>query len=115
VLAELERPRARHDALDVAPLAAAVPPPPAAPVADVDDRLPEPLPATPALQPPAAGQMESLTDLARRAAMLAERQAIEHALDRFRWNRRRAAEQLGVSYKTLLNKMKECGISGPAA
>ena len=27
------------------------------------------------------------------------------------WNRRRAAEQLGVSYKTLLNKIKECGIS----
>ena len=26
-------------------------------------------------------------------------------------DRRRAAEQLGVSYKTLLNKIKECGIS----
>jgi DNA-binding NtrC family response regulator len=30
------------------------------------------------------------------------------------WNRRRAAEQLGVSYKTLLNKIKECGISRKA-
>jgi DNA-binding NtrC family response regulator len=28
-----------------------------------------------------------------------------------RWNRRKAAEHLGVSYKTLLNKIKECGIS----
>ena len=26
---------------------------------------------------------------------------------------RKAAAQLGVSYKTLLNKMKECGISAP--
>jgi two-component system response regulator AtoC len=115
VLAELERPRMRHDALDAAPPAAPVHPPAAAPAVDVDDRLPEPQTAAPPSQPLAAGQPESLTDLARRAAMLAERQAIEHALDRFRWNRRRAAEQLGVSYKTLLNKMKECGISGPAA
>jgi two-component system response regulator AtoC len=115
VLAELERPRMRHDALDAAPPAAPVHPPAAAPAVDVDERLPEPQTAALPSQPLAAGQPESLTDLARRAAMLAERQAIEHALDRFRWNRRRAAEQLGVSYKTLLNKMKECGISGPAA
>ena len=27
------------------------------------------------------------------------------------WNRRKAAQILGVSYKTLLNKIKECGIS----
>ena len=43
--------------------------------------------------------------------MQAERQAIDQALARFRWNRRKAAEYLNVSYKTLLNKMKECGIS----
>ena len=30
--------------------------------------------------------------------------------DQVQWNRRRAAGQLGVSYKTLLNKIKECGI-----
>jgi transcriptional regulator with PAS, ATPase and Fis domain len=53
----------------------------------------------------------SLPELAREAAMKAERAAIQHALDRFRWNRRKAADYLGVSYKTLLNKMKECGIS----
>jgi DNA-binding NtrC family response regulator len=45
--------------------------------------------------------------------MTAEREAIQVALDRFHWNRRKAARQLGVSYKTLLNKMKECGISAP--
>jgi DNA-binding NtrC family response regulator len=32
-------------------------------------------------------------------------------LQRVPWNRRKAAQQLGVSYKTLLNKIKECGIS----
>jgi two-component system response regulator AtoC len=53
----------------------------------------------------------SLPELAREAAMKAERAAIQQALDRFRWNRRKAADYLGVSYKTLLNKMKECGIS----
>jgi DNA-binding NtrC family response regulator len=39
-----------------------------------------------------------------RAAMRAEREAIEQALVRFRWNRRKTAEYLCVSYKTLLNK-----------
>jgi two-component system response regulator AtoC len=43
--------------------------------------------------------------------MGAEKEAIQHALERFRWNRRKTAEYLQVSYKTLLNKMKECGIS----
>jgi two-component system response regulator AtoC len=52
-----------------------------------------------------------LQALAKGAAMKAERQAIDQALVRFRWNRRKAARYLGVSYKTLLNKMKECGIS----
>ena len=53
----------------------------------------------------------NLQALARAAAMRAEREAIDQALARFRWNRRKAAAYLNVSYKTLLNKMKECGIS----
>jgi len=52
-----------------------------------------------------------LADVAKAAALKAERAAIEEMLQHVRWNRRRAAEQLGVSYKTLLNKIKECGIS----
>jgi DNA-binding NtrC family response regulator len=52
-----------------------------------------------------------LADVAKAAAIKAERTAIEETLQQVRWNRRRAAEQLGVSYKTLLNKIKECGIS----
>jgi two-component system response regulator AtoC len=52
-----------------------------------------------------------LQGLAKAAAMRAEREAINEALSRFRWNRRKAAAYLNVSYKTLLNKMKECGIT----
>jgi DNA-binding NtrC family response regulator len=52
-----------------------------------------------------------LADVAKAAAVKAERVIIEDTLRQVHWNRRRAAEQLGVSYKTLLNKIKECGIS----
>jgi DNA-binding NtrC family response regulator len=52
-----------------------------------------------------------LADVAKAAAVKAERTIIEDTLRQVHWNRRRAAEQLGVSYKTLLNKIKECGIS----
>jgi two-component system response regulator AtoC len=66
-------------------------------------------------EPPAAPEKPGrLPDVARAAAMVAERRAIQDALDRVRWNRTKAAQMLGVSYKTLLSKMKECGISAPA-
>ena len=51
-----------------------------------------------------------LADAAKAAAIEAERTIIEETLERMHWNRRRAAELLGVSYKTLLNKIKACGI-----
>ena len=53
----------------------------------------------------------SLAAVAKAAAMKAERAAIEQTLRQVHWNRRKAAVILGVSYKTLLNKIKECGIS----
>ena len=53
----------------------------------------------------------SLASVAKAAAMKAERAAIEQTLQQVHWNRRKAAQILGVSYKTLLNKIKECGIS----
>ena len=53
----------------------------------------------------------SLAEVAKQAALKAERVVIEDTLQRVHWNRRKAAQQLGVSYKTLLNKIKECGIS----
>lgn len=48
----------------------------------------------------------SLLEIGRRAAMEAEREAIERVLNETRWNRRQAAKILKVSYKALLNKMK---------
>ena len=59
----------------------------------------------------AAADPPRLADIARYAAINAERQAIEITLKKVHWNRRKAAQILGVSYKTLLNKIKECGIS----
>jgi two-component system response regulator AtoC len=53
----------------------------------------------------------SLATVAKAAAMKAERVVIEKTLRQVHWNRRKAAQILGVSYKTLLNKIKECGIS----
>ena len=43
--------------------------------------------------------------------MRAEHAAILQMLSKVHWNRRKAAQTLGVSYKTLLNKMKVCGIT----
>jgi DNA-binding NtrC family response regulator len=88
-----------------APAPAAAPPPRAPAVAEAE---PEP---DETAEPTVPSGPVSLPELAREAAMRAERAAIQQALDRFRWNRRKAADYLGVSYKTLLNKMKECGIS----
>jgi len=51
-----------------------------------------------------------LADVARHAALTAERTMILDALQRVQWNRRKAAEILGVSYKTLLNKIKDTGL-----
>ena len=55
----------------------------------------------------------SLASVAKAASMKAERAAIEHTLRQVHWNRRKAAQLLGVSYKTLLNKIKETGIERP--
>jgi transcriptional regulator with PAS, ATPase and Fis domain len=51
-------------------------------------------------------EMPSLLEIGRRAAMQAEREAIERVLAQTRWNRRQAAKILKISYKALLNKMK---------
>ena len=113
LLAELSREPDRP----IEPVAIAEPA--AAPMAAVTEPVSRPPVAAPV--PPtngasvnASGKGAKLPDLARAAALSAEREAIQHALDHFRWNRRKAAAQLGVSYKTLLNKMKECGITTPA-
>jgi DNA-binding NtrC family response regulator len=63
----------------------------------------------------AAEEGASLPDLVRRTTDRVEREVIANALDTVRWNRRRAARMLGVSYKTLLNKMKTLGLDAEAA
>ncbi|HEX4021312.1 MAG TPA: sigma-54 dependent transcriptional regulator [Acidobacteriaceae bacterium] len=49
----------------------------------------------------------SLLEIGRNAAWQAERQAIQQMLLQTRWNRREAAKRLQVSYKALLNKIKQ--------
>jgi two-component system response regulator AtoC len=53
----------------------------------------------------------SLASVARAAALTAERALITQTLNQVHWNRRKASQILGVSYKTLLNKIKECAIT----
>ena len=65
--------------------------------------------SVPAIQPSGNGtefEMPSLLEIGRRAAMQAEREAIERVLAQTRWNRRQAAKILKISYKALLNKLK---------
>jgi two-component system response regulator AtoC len=54
-----------------------------------------------------------LKDVARRAARIAEREAILRALMRTGWNKRKAAKRLQISYKALLYKIKDCEIIDP--
>jgi DNA-binding NtrC family response regulator len=51
-----------------------------------------------------------LREVGRRAALEAEREAIERVLHHTHWNRKQAARLLGVSYKTLLQKIRDCGL-----
>jgi two-component system response regulator AtoC len=51
-----------------------------------------------------------LREVGRRAAQEIEREAIERMLLRTSWNRKQAAKLLNVSYKTLLQKIRDCGL-----
>ncbi len=57
-----------------------------------------------------AGAPLSLREVGRRAARDAEREALRRVLYQTNWNRKKAARVLEVSYKTLLQKIKECGL-----
>ena len=52
-----------------------------------------------------------LKAISKRAAQIAEKRVIEKVLGQTRWNRKEAAERLKISYKALLYKMKENGLS----
>jgi two-component system response regulator AtoC len=57
----------------------------------------------------------SLKDIAKRAALEAEYKTIRRVLDQTRWNRRKAAQLLGVSYRALQYKIKACGLEADRA
>jgi two-component system response regulator AtoC len=55
------------------------------------------------------GDRVSLKEAAKAASREAERELILKVLTRTRWNRRRAAQELQISYKALLYKLKQIG------
>ena len=59
---------------------------------------------------PALPEEMNLKEIARQAALAAEREAIARVLQQTRWNRKKTAKILSVSYKTLLTKIKETGL-----
>ena len=63
--------------------------------------------ATPAPPPPAAAAVQTLVEL--------ERQAIIDALQRFGGDKAQTARELGISEKSIYNKMKRIGIRSPAS
>jgi len=56
-----------------------------------------------------AGELP-LREVGRRFAQEVEKGAIEYMLTQTGWNRKRAAARLGVSYKTLLQKIRDCHV-----
>ena len=67
------------------------------------------------LRPPSDtrnGNRMSLKAAAKAASHQAEKELILKALTRTRWNRRRAAAELQISYKALLYKLKQIGYEG---
>ena len=58
-----------------------------------------------------AGAGSSLKVAARAASKKAERELILKALERTHWNRKHAARDLQISYKSLLYKIKQIGVS----
>ena len=55
------------------------------------------------------GERVSLKEAAKAASREAEKELILQVLTRTRWNRRRAAQELQISYKALLYKLKQIG------
>jgi transcriptional regulator with GAF, ATPase, and Fis domain len=83
---------------------------PTAPVA-------EPLPLSPARLDGRAANLDvdsrkppTLSEVARRASVDAQRKLISEALEQVNWNRAAAARILNISYKSLLYKIDQCGL-----
>ncbi|HEX7786497.1 MAG TPA: sigma-54 dependent transcriptional regulator, partial [Methylomirabilota bacterium] len=60
---------------------------------------------------PSSSEAElGLKDIARRAAMAAEKAVIKEVLEKVRWNRAEAARLLKISYKAMLYKIRQVGL-----
>lgn len=68
--------------------------------------------AAPSYPEPSQPGKLSLREVGRMAARIAEREAILRILRETRWNRKKAAQILKVSYKALLYKIKDAGLDG---
>ena len=53
---------------------------------------------------------KTLRDVSRKASQKAERKVLEQILEKTRWNRKRAASMLDISYKALLYKIRQTGL-----
>jgi len=62
-------------------------------------------------EPKPNGERISLKEAGRAASREAEKELILKVLSRTHWNRRRAAQELQISYKALLYKLKQIGYS----
>jgi DNA-binding NtrC family response regulator len=56
----------------------------------------------------------SLRERVRQTVRQAEAEIIIETLERHRWNRRRTAEELKISYRSLMYKMKHCNLRNEA-
>jgi two-component system response regulator AtoC len=66
--------------------------------------------ASPAAAPQVPEEELGLKDIARRAAMAAEKAVIKEVLEKVRWNRAEAARLLKISYKAMLYKIRQVGL-----
>jgi two-component system response regulator AtoC len=82
----------------------------AAPIAHFD----QPNLAPPVSAPTLLGAGLGLKEIAKRAAMEAEKAVLKEVLDRVRWNRAEAARLLKISYKALLYKIAAAGLDAKA-
>lgn len=89
--------------------------PTAPPLADATPELPPPAGAAPATLERVRDERLGLLEIGRRAAREAEGTVLREVLDEVHWYRVEAARLLRVSYKTLLQKMKEHGLNDGGA
>ena len=85
---------------------------PWAPRETIPVTAPPPPPPQPASPPTIREADLGLKEIAKRAAMEAEKAVLKEVLDRVRWNRAEAARLLKISYKALLYKITAAGLDG---